>query len=186
MKQRQKEFKLLLQETDIGYNATIGQETAFEDVRYKLMRLLINNPNFFIIELSVVIVILILCMKWSSKVCHKIQEEKLPILDKLCTIFEDTTSIGSNAHPSVNDPSDDEEEDNELSKSSNKKRDYLDEYDDNNRNGSRSFEKHKKRSSSSQLLLAWGQYSETSKKNDGIDGKSSDIFNPYISWLHKY
>ena len=115
------------------------------------------------------------------KFAKRFKKKGCPFYDKLCTIFGDTTATSSNAHPSTNDPSDDEEEDNELSKSSNKKRDYLDEYDDNNRNGSRSFEKHKKRSSSSQLLLALGQYSETSKKNDGIDGKSSDIFNPYIS-----
>ena len=60
LKQRQKEFKLLLHETGIGYNAATGQVTASEDVWDKLMQTKINNPNFFIIELIVVIVILVL------------------------------------------------------------------------------------------------------------------------------
>ena len=50
LKQRQKDFKLLLQETGIGYNATTGQVTASEDVWEKLMRVKINNPYFFLIE----------------------------------------------------------------------------------------------------------------------------------------
>ena len=40
----------------------------------------------------------------------------------------------------------------------------MDEDDDNNKKFSRSFEKHMKRSYSSELSLALGQYSETSKR----------------------
>ena len=50
LKQRQKDFKLLLQETGIGYNATTGQVTVLEDVWEKLMLVKINNPYFFLIE----------------------------------------------------------------------------------------------------------------------------------------
>ena len=60
LKQRQNDFKLLLQETRIGYNATTGQVTTSEDVWKKLIRVKINNLYFFLIELSVVIVISIL------------------------------------------------------------------------------------------------------------------------------
>ena len=98
------------------------------------------------------------------KFAKRFKKKGCPFYDKLCTIFGDTTATGSNAHLSTNDPFDDKEEDSEQSKSSNRKRGYLDEDDDNSKNIPRSFEKHKKRSCSSELSLALRQYSETSKR----------------------
>ena len=98
------------------------------------------------------------------KFAKRFKKKGCPFYDKLRKIFGDTTATGSNAHPLTNDPSDDKEEDSEQSKSSNRKHGCLDEDDDNSKNVSCSFEKHKKRSCSSELSLALRQYSETSKR----------------------
>ena len=87
------------------------------------------------------------------KFAKRLKKKACPFYDKLCTIFDDTTDIGSNAHSQVNGPSDDKEEYSKQTKSFNKKHDYLDEYDDNSRNSSHSFEKYEKRSCLSKLSL---------------------------------
>lgn len=46
LKQKQKDFKLLLQQTGIGYNAVTGQVTATEDVWDKLSRVKIITLFF--------------------------------------------------------------------------------------------------------------------------------------------
>ena len=52
LRQKQKDFKRLLQETSIGYNAVTGQVTASDDVWDKLIRVKINNLYFLLVELS--------------------------------------------------------------------------------------------------------------------------------------
>ena len=68
------------------------------------------------------------------KFAKRFKKKDCLFYDKLCTIFRNNTATNSNAHPSINNPSDDEEEDSEQSKSSNRKHDCLDEYNDNSRN----------------------------------------------------
>ncbi|XP_062075159.1 L10-interacting MYB domain-containing protein-like [Humulus lupulus] len=78
LKQKHKDFKSLLKETGMGYNAVTGEVSATDEVCDKLIR----------------------SAKRFRKKCCKFYE-------KLCTIFSDTTATGANAHPSIRSPSND-------------------------------------------------------------------------------
>ncbi|XP_062075404.1 uncharacterized protein LOC133779460 [Humulus lupulus] len=81
LKQKHKDFKSLLKETGMGYNAMTGEVSATDEVWDKLIRVNKSAKRF-------------------RKKCCKFYE-------KLCTIFGDTTATGSNAHPSTRSPSND-------------------------------------------------------------------------------
>ncbi|KAF8390850.1 hypothetical protein HHK36_023149 [Tetracentron sinense] len=86
LKQRQGHFKILLEESGIGYNAVTGQVTATEEEWDHLSRV--------------------------HKFVKRFKKKGCPHYDKLYTIFGDTTAIGANAHPSTQSPLNiDDEED---------------------------------------------------------------------------
>ncbi|XP_062082668.1 L10-interacting MYB domain-containing protein-like [Humulus lupulus] len=83
LKQKHKDFKFLLKETGMGYNAVTGEVSATDEVWDKLLRV--------------------------NKSAKRFRKKGCKFYEKLCTIFGDTTANGSNAHPSTRSPSNDDD-----------------------------------------------------------------------------
>ncbi|XP_062103744.1 L10-interacting MYB domain-containing protein-like [Humulus lupulus] len=81
LKQKHKDFKSLLKETGMGYNAVTGEVSATDEVWDKLIRV--------------------------NKSAKRFRKKGCKFYEKFCTIFGDTTTTGSNAHPSTRSPSND-------------------------------------------------------------------------------
>ncbi|XP_062085697.1 L10-interacting MYB domain-containing protein-like [Humulus lupulus] len=81
LKQKHKEFKSLLKENGMGYNAVTGEVSATDEVWDKLIRV--------------------------NKSAKRFRKKGCKFYEKLCTIFGATTATGSNAHPSTLSPSND-------------------------------------------------------------------------------
>ncbi|XP_062083372.1 L10-interacting MYB domain-containing protein-like [Humulus lupulus] len=81
LKQKHKDFKSLLKETGMGYNAVTGEVSATDEVWDKLIRV--------------------------NKSAKRFRKKGCKFYEKLCTIFGDTTATDSNAHPSTRSPSND-------------------------------------------------------------------------------
>ncbi|XP_062089184.1 L10-interacting MYB domain-containing protein-like [Humulus lupulus] len=81
LKQKHKDFKSLLKETGMGYNAVTGEVSATDEVWDKLTRV--------------------------NKFAKRFRKKGCKFYEKLCIIIGDTTATGSNAHPSTRSPSND-------------------------------------------------------------------------------
>ncbi|XP_062079451.1 L10-interacting MYB domain-containing protein-like [Humulus lupulus] len=148
LKQKHKDFKSLLKETGMGYNAVIGEVSATDEVWDKLIRVNKSAKRF-------------------RKKCCKFYE-------KLCTIFGDTTATGSIAHPSTRSPSNDDDA-TSISPSTMNEESGFDE-DGNKRRGkstatsnSRSVKRAK---FSSALADALATYNETAKRKTELIERS--------------
>ncbi|XP_062093766.1 uncharacterized protein LOC133799785 [Humulus lupulus] len=140
LKQKHKDFKSLLKETGMGYNAVTGEVSGTDEVWDKLIRV--------------------------NRSAKRFRKKGCKFYEKLCTIFGDTTATGSNAHPSTRSPSNDDDA-TSISPSTMNEESGFDE-DGNKRRGkstatsnSRSVKRAK---FSSALADALATYNETAKR----------------------
>ncbi|KAF4390872.1 hypothetical protein F8388_005685 [Cannabis sativa] len=93
LRQKYKDFKFLMKETGVGFSVVTGQLTAPDEVWDRLIRV--------------------------NKSAKKFRKNGCILYGKLCVIFGDTTTTGSNAHPSTRSPSInlDNDDDDAMSKS---------------------------------------------------------------------
>ncbi|XP_060974132.1 L10-interacting MYB domain-containing protein-like [Cannabis sativa] len=93
LRQKYKDFKSLMKETGVGFSVVTGQVTAPDEVWDRLIRVNKSAKNF--------------------------RKNGCILYGKLCVIVGDTTTTGSNAHPSTRSPSInlDNDDDDAMSKS---------------------------------------------------------------------
>ncbi|XP_062103254.1 L10-interacting MYB domain-containing protein-like [Humulus lupulus] len=85
LKKKHKDFKSLLKETGMGYNAATGEVSATDEVWDKLI--------------------------WVNKSTKIFRKKGCKFYEKLCSVYCDTTTTGSNAHYSTQSPSNDGDND---------------------------------------------------------------------------